>query len=224
MEQIQGTEMLEREILEDATKKAEKIKKKAEGDASRILAEAQSRIQKKITELQSEHDARIAILHNELRARVPTEKSRLQSKFKEATLRTALDEFFEQEGSALLGLWCISQLEKSQKLIDASSADVFWKGLNEADQKKLEEFCGKSKAAIALHEDEGLPARGVRVQPKDKSYVCRFTEQELRDWLLDEKRGILANNLFGESFNEHLQKKERALKGTGTDSKPQDKA
>lgn len=223
MEQIQGTEALEREILEDAARKAEKIKKKAEGDASRILAETQYGIQKKIAELQSEHEARIASLQNELRSRVPTEKSRLQSRFKETTLETALDEFFEHEGSALLGQWCLSQLEKSQKLICSSSADVFWKGLNKADRTKLEEFCGKSKSSLALHEDAGLPARGIRVKPKDQSYDCKFTEHELRDWLLDEKRGMLADALFGGNSNEHLQENERAEKGSGSDFRPQDR-
>lgn len=224
MEQIQGTEALEREILEDAARKADKIKKKAEGDASRILAEAQSGIQKKIAVLQSEHEARIASLQNELRSRVPTEKSRLQSKFKESVLEAALKEFFEHEGSDLLGQWCLSQLEKNQKLIYASSADVFWKGLNAADQKKLEEFCGKSKSSLALHEDAGLPDRGVRVKPKDQSYECRFTERELRDWLLDNKRGMLADALFGSNLNENPQENERAGKGTGADSRPQDRA
>lgn len=224
MEQIQGTEALEREILEDAARKADKIKKKAEGDASRILAEAQSGIQKKIAELQNEHEARIANLHNELRSRVPTEKSRLQSKFKETALEAALDEFFEHEGSALLGQWCLRQLEKSQKLIDATSADVFWKGLNESDLKKLEEFCRKSKSTLALHEDACLPARGVKVKPKDQSYECRFTERELRDWLLDDKRGMLADALFSGHSNERPQENERPRRGTGADSRPQDRA
>lgn len=208
MEQIQGTEALEREILEDAAKKAEKIKTKAEGEAARILAETQSLLQKKIAQLLKEHEARIVSLRNELRSRVPTEKSRLQISFMDSELKTVLDELFEQDGAKLLSLWCVKQLEKNQKLIYAGSADILWKGLHEEGQKKLEEFCKKSAFPLVLHYDAGLPARGVRVKPKDQSYECWFTEKELRDWMLDDKRGLLAEALFGDLSGENSQNAE----------------
>ena len=44
-----------------------------------------------------------------------------------------------------------------------------------------------------------MKVRGLIVEPMDTSYRISITENELLEWLLDEKRGELAAALFGSS-------------------------
>jgi hypothetical protein len=93
MEELQSTDVLDREILEDARKKAKRILATAEETVAAGAASWEKRIDKNIGDLKKSFAARVKKAREELMARLPLDKRRAHSEQVEALLVSAMQAY-----------------------------------------------------------------------------------------------------------------------------------
>lgn len=198
MEEIRGTEALEREILEDARKRADRIIRKAEENARLLGAQTEQRIKEAKAALLSEYQIKKKTAELEMLSRLPLEKARLDILYRDEILRKALKEALASMNPRLFGLWCVKRLACQVELVRKSPAKVLVHGLDSETMRDIGALFGQG-SDISIEEASTMKVRGLIVEPMDASYRISITENDLLEWLLDEKRGELAAALFGSS-------------------------
>ncbi len=198
MEEIRGTEALEREILEDARKRADRIIRKAEENARLLGAQTEHRIKEAKAALLSEYQIKKRTAELEMLSRLPLEKARLDILYRDEMLRKALQEALASMNPRLFGLWCVKRLVCQVELVRKSPAKVLVHGLDSETMRDIGALFGQG-SDISIEEASTMKVRGLIVEPMDASYRISITENDLLEWLLDEKRGELAAALFGSS-------------------------
>jgi V/A-type H+-transporting ATPase subunit E len=198
MEEIRGTEALEREILEDARKRADRIIRKAEENARLLGAQTEQRIKEAKAALLSEYQIKKRTAELEMLSRLPLEKARLDILYRDEMLRKALKEALASMNPRLFGLWCVKRLVCQVELVRKSPAKVLVHGLDSETMRDIGALFGQG-SDISIEEAPTMKVRGLIVEPMDASYRISITENDLLEWLLDEKRGELAAALFGSS-------------------------
>jgi len=198
MEEIRGTEALEREILDDARKRAERIVRKAEDEAKALQTQTEQKIKAAIDALTQEYQAKQQIAEKEVRSRLPLEKMRLEIQYRDEVLRNAVAEVLAKIDPRLFGAWCLRGLKRQVELIRGSKATISVKGLDSAYIEEIKTLF-QDAGSVSIKESEAMKARGIIVEPDDNSYRISITENELVSWLLDEERGELASALFGQT-------------------------
>ena len=93
MEELKSTEVLDREILEDARKKAHKILKTADETLESQTQQWGKKIQRSVDSIRNVYAERIKKTEEEILARLPLDKRRLRSETAEKFLMDAMDKF-----------------------------------------------------------------------------------------------------------------------------------
>ncbi|MDR1418898.1 MAG: ATPase [Treponema sp.] len=93
MEELQSTEILDREILEDARKKADRILRAADESAAAGAALWDKKTEDALAELGSRYDAMLAKASGEIMARLPLDERRARSEIIEGLLSSAADDW-----------------------------------------------------------------------------------------------------------------------------------
>jgi hypothetical protein len=102
MEELHSTEALDREILEDARKKAFKILKTADDTVQSKGRSWERKTQRAIEGIRKTYAAKTGSLREETMARLPLDKRRLRSETAEAFLKEAMDAFLTGLGRDVL--------------------------------------------------------------------------------------------------------------------------
>jgi hypothetical protein len=95
MEELQSTEILDREILEDARKKAYRILKTADETAEAKAQAWDKKSRRALTALKERWDLRIKKTADEIMARLSLDKRRARSGVIEGLLKSAMDAWYE---------------------------------------------------------------------------------------------------------------------------------
>ncbi|MCA1949645.1 MAG: hypothetical protein LDL24_03665 [Treponema sp.] len=93
MEELRSTEALDREILEDARKKADRILKTADQTVRTIDQQWKEKTRTALAELEQLYQQRRAKSEQEIMARLPLDKHRLRSEWAEQQLQQAAESF-----------------------------------------------------------------------------------------------------------------------------------
>lgn len=149
MEELRSTDVLDREILEDARKKARRILKTADDAASAGEAAWEKKKQETLEELKKKYAARLDQGRKEIMARLPLDKQRLRSRHIESLLHSAMDEFLtalpESSTTALLERELTLRAEELSASEPApgegggSGFKVLFRGISEAQAASLVE-------------------------------------------------------------------------------------
>jgi hypothetical protein len=94
MEELQSTETLDREILEDARKKAHRILKTADDTIQAKSAEWDTTTAKALSELAEKNAAQCKVTSEEIMALLPIDKHRLKATKVEELLRSAVESWY----------------------------------------------------------------------------------------------------------------------------------
>ena len=202
MEELQSTDVLDREILEDARKKANRILAAAEETIAAGARSWEKRSDRDIGELKKSFASRVEKARVEIMARLPLDKRRAHSEKAEALLVAAMQEYLgslprekilallerelrrcaaglPESGSGPLEALCRSlSREELAALLDAALPGMEW----------------ASRKAMALHQLPGnLPAIIVNAP------AARITASVdvLAASLLEDSRAELASALLG---------------------------
>ena len=97
MEELRTTEVLDKEILEDARKKAFKILKTADDTLTAQKLDWEKKEKKAISSIQRTYAARLKKTEAEIYARLPLDKRRLRSEVAEGLLQKAMGDFLRSQ-------------------------------------------------------------------------------------------------------------------------------
>ena len=128
MEELQTTEVLDKEILEDARKKALKILKSADDSISSSKASWDKKLQKSQKKVRLGYAGKKEQLEREIMARLPMDKRRIRSETINRYLNKAMEDF-------LTSLDRSSLLHIMKKELEKRKADISFELTNPPDHK-----------------------------------------------------------------------------------------
>jgi len=200
MEEIASTDALEKEILEDARKKGEKILRDGEVEAARIRSESGERSASALSALAEDFRSRTERYEGENLARLPLERGRLKATYIDRLLRSAMDRYLAALPPDRVGSLVGDLLSRAAGLVGDSRVRVSYKGFDEDSAGKLVSANLPRAQALSFARDDSLPATGLLVASESGSLTVRATMDLVGERLLDEHRGELARTLCGEAL------------------------
>lgn len=208
MEELRSTEILDREIQEDARRKAEKILKTSEAECRQILDDVARRIERSRSERAEEYRSAVEAHLKDTASAVPLERQRRLVSYVDGAVNAALDAWLEGIGRERRLALYSGILSRYRDAVGSSPVVARSAGFTEAETRSA---VGSSLGASAVSSFETLSADqtrsagfedGIIVETADGSLSCRATSAEVREELLSRRREELAKALFGGRLTE----------------------
>jgi vacuolar-type H+-ATPase subunit E/Vma4 len=204
MEELQSTEVLDHEILEDARKKAYRILKTADETVKANAAAWEKKIQDAVNELKLKYAERRKLAATEIMARLPLDKRRASSERIEGLLRDAEESWYK--GLSREKVLSILKRELARRLREcpefAGPADSGGKAFIRClDAAEAEAILKELLPGHAFGIEEGAGAAPGIVLESGAVRITASIGMALDD-LLHEKRAELAAALLGQDSPE----------------------
>lgn len=200
MEEIASTDALEKEILEDARKKGEKILRDGEAEAARIRSEFEGRSASALAALAEDFRSRTDRYEGENLARLPLERGRLKATYIDRLLGAAMEHYLAALPADKVAGLVGGLLARAAGLVGDTRVTVGYKGMDEAAARSLVSANLPRARILSCAKDEGLPAAGILVVSEGGGLSVRATMDLVGERLLDEHRGELARTLCAEAL------------------------
>ena len=202
MEEIGTTEAIQKEILEEARKAAEKVLRDADEEVAFAASQAVEKARKAKESVAKAADVWIDRNRAEMLARIPLEKIRYRTALVDGRVRTALADWFGgMAEDRIIGL-LEAHMKPSAPIFNGRAVNVRFKGLSRARAvAAVQKALGVPEPTEAL-EDSKLPAAGLVVHSADGKMTLRATIDLVESDLLDRQRGELARALCAEALKE----------------------
>lgn len=205
MEELRSTEILDREIQDDARRKADKILKSVDAECIQLELETASRIEAVTREKEAEYNELLQTYIRDAEASVPLIKQRRLVSFTDTSVRSALDLWFNDIGKTKRLDLYRKLLEKFKDVLLKHTVTASYVGYSEKEIASLlesvfgtgiitEYICLNSRSAEAAGFSDG-----IKLVSSDRLIVCRATREEILEDLLSNKRQELAEALLGGS-------------------------
>lgn len=204
MEEFRSTEILDKEIQDDARRKADKLLKKAESDGKKIINDMRAKLEQVASEKEAFYAEKIAQYKSNADASLPLEKNRFLASHQDDALQNALNEFFKNLPEQKKCTLVVALLKKYAPLIaDASFATKYF-GMNEKLAKKCLAEVFTSKQCTSFEQGTSQNATSINLAQnfglvlctKDGAITCRATLAEYATFALDTNRAELSDALF----------------------------
>jgi vacuolar-type H+-ATPase subunit E/Vma4 len=197
MEELQSTEVLDREILEDARRKARRILKTADEEAAASEKVWEKKTQKARTGLTRRFEERLEAGRVEIMARLPLDKRRLALERIDRLLNEAAASFLENAGrEKLLGILERELCERSAE-IAGHDKDTFKVVYCSLSRDEAEGLVKRAFPNSALNLEEGRAGRFPGIMADSGAVRVSVSVDAAVKTLLSEKRGELAAALLG---------------------------
>lgn len=205
MEELRSTEILDKEIQNDARKKAEKILEKADSDSKFLLENVFDRITQASKELTDKNSDKLNNYEKNLDAAIPLEKERFLVSFIQNSINKSIDEYLnslkKEEKIELLS----KKLKNCENIINSKKIIAYFYGLDEKDVKKVLDKKAESVSyvktefnKIVVENDCSLTDNfGIILESEDKSVRIRLTIAEI----ISNIQGKYRNELYEALFN-----------------------
>ena len=200
MEEIGNTEAIQKEILEEARKTAEKILREADEEVAHSAAQAIERARVSKEEVGKSAETWMTRYRAETLARLPLEKIRYKTDLVDRRVRRALEDFMKGLGEERIASLAETLMRESESQFKGKEVDLRFRGLGQARS------VAAAKAALGISgtrkvvEDPKLPAAGLVVESIDGKLTLRATMDLVESDLLDRQRGELAAALCAEAL------------------------
>ena len=203
MEELQSTEILDREILEDARKKAARILKTADESAAAKAAEWEQKTQASVDELREKYAALLARAESEIMARLPMDKRRAKAEKIECLLRSAVESWYTAMGRS--GALALLQKELAGRL--AECGELFASGgkgralVHQLDRAEAQAVLNAVLPGSACVIEEKAAANGYPEIILENPHVrVAASIQKTADYFLHKNRAELLAALLGEAL------------------------
>jgi hypothetical protein len=199
MEELQSTELLDREILEDARKKAHRILKTAEDTIKAKSAEWEDKLTASLAELEKKYAEQGQLAADEIMARLPIDKRRTKAKQIEALLRSAAETWYGGLSHGHVFDLLKKELEKRLAATEKFTADgglrvqIHQIERTEAQTVLQAVLPGKTCTIEEVHSSSAYPEI-ILETPQARIYA---SIGKVVDFLLSEKRAELVESLLG---------------------------
>ena len=205
MKEFRSTEILDKEIQEDARRKAEKLLKRADIDGQRIIDETESRIKTVEAEKKELYAERLKNYSNDLDASLPLEKERFLVSFQNSSIIDATKKYISSLPENQKEQLVEQLLVHYKPFLESKNISVQYTGFSTASvQTLIEKNIGKQMiSSITERKKTGTDFEdGLYIETEDKSVKCRVTLAELLNGVMDTNRFELANTLFRGRFEQ----------------------
>ncbi len=205
MKEFRSTEILDKEIQEDARRKAEKLLKRADIDGQRIIDETEDRIKEVETEKKNQYAERVKNYGNNLEASLPLEKERFLVSFQNQTIIDAIKAYISALSEKQREQLVEKLLIQYKPFLNNKKFSAQYTGFSGTTvQTLLEKNFGKKMIAdITERKKTGADFEdGLYIETEDKTVMCRATIAELVHSIIDTNRFELANTLFSGRFEQ----------------------
>lgn len=206
MQELRSTDILDKEILADANKKAEKLLKKTDAECESLLNSLPEAIEKIKAEKQDFYSKKLESYENNQKASLPLEKQRFEVSFIQSAIQKNINKYFASLTDAKkMDIVCNKiALDGSKKV----NAFVYGFNLDEAKSflsKKLGKNLLKCSETIinkiVPEESFGLEnPQGIILEEENKEFRVRLTLSAIIENVIDNNRQELADALFGGSL------------------------
>jgi V/A-type H+/Na+-transporting ATPase subunit E len=204
MEEIRTTEVLDREILEDARKKADRVLKNSGVDIEAIHAEWKVKTDGSVAELERRHADKLATFARNLDDSLPLEKKRKRIAFLDGRLGRALAGYFSHLDQARLEALLSRSLSRAAEVFSGRDVIVEYSGIDEKAAARIVRTAlpGIGKLDLLGADGKGSRFTGCLVRSSDTGKTgkgglsFRATIEDFEAYLLDRKREELVKNLF----------------------------
>ena len=203
MEELQSTEILDREILEDARKKAQRILKAAEDTIKTNTAQWEKKAAESINELDKKYGEQRILAVEKVMSRLPIDRRRAKIERIESLLQNAVKSWYKNLNRERILKLLTAELAK--RLVIINEQLTMNKGqlakINGLNRKEAEIILKKINFKCSIEED---PNSGyypfIILYTGDIRIIASM--QEIIDSMLQEKRAELTEVLVGRAFIE----------------------
>ena len=202
MEELQSTEILDREILEDARKKALRVLKTADDTVRSQTAEWEKKTAASLDEFEKKHAEQCGLAAAEIMARLPTDKRRAKAEKIENLLRSAVESWYTGLSRRRILEMLKEELVKRAVQVEEFTAAGRRRALVSGLERTEAEAILKSVNGTCFIEE--LPSVHGYPEIVVETGNVRVTAsiQKTVDYLLQEKRAELIEALLGSDFKE----------------------
>jgi V/A-type H+-transporting ATPase subunit E len=210
MEDVRSSEVLEKEVLEDARKKAERILKNAEKQTANLRAEWNLKKEAELALLNEEFEKKKTLQKQDQEAAFPLEIQRRKLKFLAGVFENFLSSFFENLSQDDFAQVLGNRGKKALPFLTGEDA----KGNIEISYAGISAETARSVAASLMGADapapkEGRGFRGLIFSCPGKGYRYRLTADELIDELREYHRQPILDALWKERKVIHDRRQDR---------------
>lgn len=205
MEELRSAEILDKEIQDDARKKAEKILRNADSQCDQILAQVESRLEEAKKEKEIYFNQKAEQVKKDLDSSMPLEKSRFLVSYISSSIAKGINEYLKTLSSEKRFELAVSLLNQFSNLVSNRTFDAAVYGFDPAYVKstlsskvKINSCSSVDFAKSGSEAVDGIEIHeGVILLSEDKSVKIRLTLEEVITELIDKYRKELAVTLFG---------------------------
>ena len=207
MEELRSTDILDKEIQDDARKKAEKILKNADAQGQQILADVETRLESAKKDRESYYSQKAAQFKKDLDSSLPLEKSRFLVSYISSSVASAINDYLKTISQEKRIQLVLTMLNRFESLTDGKSFEAAVYGfnldlakneLNKNNKLHIASFLATEFAKTGEVAVDGIEIHeGIILVSDDKVVKIRLTLEELFSELIDKYRNELAVTLFG---------------------------
>lgn len=205
MEELRSAEILDKEIQDDARKKAEKILRNADSQCDQIMAQVESRLEEAKKEKEIYFNQKADQVKKDLDSSMPLEKSRFLVSYISSSIAKGINEYLKTLSSEKRFELAVSLLNQFSNLVCDRTFDAAVYGFDPAYVKstlsskvKINSCSSVEFAKSGSEAVDGIEIHeGVILLSEDKSVKIRLTLEEVITELIDKYRKELAVTLFG---------------------------
>ena len=207
MEELRSTDILDKEIRDDARKKAEKILKNADAQGQQILADVETRLESAKKDRESYYSQKAAQFKKDLDSSLPLEKSRFLVSYISSSVASAINDYLKTISQEKRIQLVLTMLDRFESLTDGKSFEAAVYGfnldlakneLNKNNKLHISSFLATEFAKTGEVAVDGIEIHeGIILVSDDKVVKIRLTLEELFSELIDKYRNELAVTLFG---------------------------
>lgn len=205
MEELRSAEVLDKEIQDDARKKAEKILRNADSQCEQIMAQVESRLEEAKKEKEIYFNQKADQVKKDLDSSMPLEKSRFLVSYISSSIAKGINEYLKTLSSEKRFELAVSLLNQFSNLVSDRTFDAAVYGFDPAYVKstlsskvKINSCSSVEFAKSGSEAVDGIEIHeGVILLSEDKSVKIRLTLEEVITELIDKYRKELAVTLFG---------------------------
>ena len=207
MEEPRSTDILDKEIQDDARKKAEKILKNADAQGQQILADVETRLESAKKDRESYYSQKAAQFKKDLDSSLPLEKSRFLVSYISSSVASAINDYLKTISQEKRIQLVLTMLNRFESLTDGKSFEAAVYGfnldlakneLNKNNKLHISSFLATEFAKTGEVAVDGIEIHeGIILVSDDKVVKIRLTLEELFSELIDKYRNELAVTLFG---------------------------
>jgi len=207
MEELRSTEILDREIQEDARKKAERILASAQDEVQKILSSVNDRLESAKKEKELLYETKVAHFKKDREASVPLERERFLVSFQAKAVREAINNYLTNLSIEKKSLVFEKLLERYRPALEHKKLCVKVFAFNEDKaalliqkvygQTSLESVQSVEVSEVCSPSEYLKEMEGFIIETSDGSVRCRVMLSEIVEDLIDSHSYELTKTLFG---------------------------